>query len=164
LTYIFHVQHELCKAVSAPIAAKVRQAERAVEAARSDLEALKAEQGDSLKNIDSRGRGRPKDFDQHLAIARQHLECEVSESERIKVVKEELRAYNRGISEAYHFLDPLTGDRQSPAFLTDKIQVKTDGIRYVAEQENLRESSLARIDKAERVLPKLTNLEFPLLW
>ena len=51
---IFHVQHELCEAVSAPIAGKVRQAERAVEASRLDMEALKVEQGDSLKNMKER--------------------------------------------------------------------------------------------------------------
>lgn len=158
---IFHVQHELCKAVSAPIAAKVRQAERAVDVAKSDLEALKVEQEDSLKNIETRGRGRPKDFDQRVASAGLHLESEVAEFLRIKAVQEELRANNRGISDAYHFLDPLTGKRQSPAIVADKIQVKIDGTRYLAEQENLRESSLARIDKAERVLPKITaSLEF----
>ncbi|MDQ3232592.1 MAG: DUF6399 domain-containing protein [Pseudobdellovibrionaceae bacterium] len=72
-----------------------------------------------------------------------------------------MRANIRGIGEDYHFLDPVSGERLSPGIVTKKIQAGIQRIRLLAEQENLSESSLARIDKAERVLPKITAcLEF----
>jgi hypothetical protein len=153
---IFHVQHELCKAVAAPVALKIRRTERAIQSANEDLNALNLEKEKYLKNIADRGPGRPKDFAQHLAAAHAQLNLETKELERLQAVQEDMRANTRGLGEDYHFLDPLSGERLSPGIVTKKIQARIDRIRLLAEQEKLSESSLARIDKAERVLPKIT--------
>ncbi len=54
---IFHVQHELCKAVAAPVAIKTRRSERAVLSTSEDLNALRIEREDYLENVENRGRG-----------------------------------------------------------------------------------------------------------
>ncbi len=117
---IFHVQIELCKAVAAPIAAKIRRSERAVLRAKENLETVKTEKEDYLESIEDRGRGRPKDFIQHIAKAQLQLESEIRELERLSSIQEEMRGNTRGIGEVYHFLDPLTGERLSPSVVTQK--------------------------------------------
>lgn len=153
---IFHVQHEVCKAVAAPVALKIRKSERAIQAATEDLSDLNREKEDYLKNIANRGPGRPKDFTQHMIAAQAQLDLETRELERLKALQEDMRTNTRGLGEDYHFLDPVSGERLSPGVVTKKIQTRIDKIRLLAEQEGLSESSLARIDKAERVLPKMT--------
>jgi hypothetical protein len=153
---IFHVQHELCKAVAAPVALKIRKSERAIQSVNEDLHALNLEKENYLKNIANRGPGRPKDFTQHMTVAHAQLELETKELERLKALQEDMRTNTRGLGEDYHFLDPVSGERLSPGIVTKKLQARIDTIRQLAEQEGLSESSLARIDKAERVLPKIS--------
>ena len=114
------------------------------------------EKEDYLKNIANRGPGRPKDFTQHMTMAHAQLDLETKELERLKALQEDMRTNTRGLAEDYHFLDPVNGERLSPGVVTKKLQTRIDKIRLLAQQEGLSESSLARIDKAERVLPKIT--------
>jgi hypothetical protein len=135
---------------------KIRKAERAIQSVNEDLHALNLEKENYLKNIANRGPGRPKDFTQHMTVAHAQLELETKELERLKALQEDMRTNTRGLGEDYHFLDPVSGERLSPGIVTKKLQARIDTIRQLAEQEGLSESSLARIDKAERVLPKIS--------
>ena len=125
---VFHVQHELCKAVAAPVATKIRQSERSVQSAKEELNGLQLEKEGYLKTIANRGPGRPKDFDQHLSMAQAQLDVETKDLERLQAMQEEMRANTRDIGEDYHFLDPVNEERLFPAVVTKKSRTELTGL------------------------------------
>jgi len=78
-------------------------------------------------------------------------------SQQRKQVKQSLEA----ISQAYHFVDLERGVRRNGQLIASDIRDQIEAIRSVAQQEHLSQSSLDRIDKAERVVPKMqATIEF----
>ena len=67
----------------------------------------------------------------------------------------------RAIGHAYHFVDLERGVRRNGKLIAGDIQRHIDTIRTVAQQEHLSETCLERIEKAERVVPKMqATIEF----
>jgi hypothetical protein len=65
------------------------------------------------------------------------------------------------IGHAYHFVDLECGVRRNGKLIASDIQVQIDTLRTIAQHEGLRETCLARIEKAERVVPKMqATIEF----
>jgi Family of unknown function (DUF6399) len=65
------------------------------------------------------------------------------------------------IGHAYHFVDFERGVRRNGKLIASDIQVQIDTLRTIAQHEGLRETCLARIEKAERVVPKMqATIEF----
>ncbi len=151
---LFHVQQEGSRAVSGPMAAKARAAEQAVEKAKDNLAKMRISAIEYLMN-DSRGPGRPPDWvarDDELAEAVKRAE---GEAERLQTVREGMRAAVRGLGEDYHFVDLATGERRAGSIVVAKLQQRIDHLRGAAQAEGLAESAIARIAKAERVLPRM---------
>jgi len=69
---LFHVQQSASKATSAPLAAQVRQAERAVEKAHKELDGQRTER-ETYLNQDPKPVGRPPDYAQRIANAQMSL-------------------------------------------------------------------------------------------
>ena len=61
----------------------------------------------------------------------------------------------RGISQAYHLVDLERGVRRNGHLIAANIHAHLDTIRGVAQHEGLSQSGLDRIDKAERMVPKM---------
>ena len=61
----------------------------------------------------------------------------------------------RVMGHAYHFVDLDRGVRRNGKLIASDIPAQIDTLRTIAQQEGLRETCLARIEKAERVVPKL---------
>ena len=61
----------------------------------------------------------------------------------------------RGLSDDYHLADPVHGIRQSGEIIGNKLQERINSIKIIVEKEGLSESSMKRIEKAERVLPAM---------
>ena len=65
------------------------------------------------------------------------------------------------IGHAYHFVDLERGVRRNGKLIVGDIQRHIDTIRTIAQQEHLRETCLERLEKAERVVPKMqATIEF----
>ncbi len=152
---LFHVQQELSRAVAPAAAAKLRAGERAVDEAEKDLVAIRLEAKRYLDELASRGPGRPPGWERRIRDAEATLAAARAEVTRLAEVRDELRGAVRALGAAYHVVDLETGTRLGGSVVRDKLQGAIDKIRAYAEQEELRESALARIDKAERVLPKM---------
>ena len=150
---IFHVQHELSKAVAAPIAAKQRAAAKAVATAEEVLQQAQAQSVHTQPG--RRGPGRPPKAAPSLEQAVQAVEAARHEHQRLTQAREQVGQHIRAISHAYHFVDLERGVRRNGKLIASDMQAQIDTIRTIAQHEGLRESCLERIDKAERVVPKM---------
>ena len=67
----------------------------------------------------------------------------------------------RALGHAYHFVDLERGVRRNGKLSASDIQHQIDMIRDIAQQERLSQSCLDRLEKAERVVPKMqATIEF----
>jgi hypothetical protein len=158
---LFHVQHELVKAVSAPIATKERAAHKAVTDATAPLERLPSDPKRAGDEPGKRAPGRPSQEPVSLEHAEQVLEAARREQVRLTQQREQVQAHIQGIGHDYHFVDLERGVRRNGQLIAADIQEHIEQIRTVAQQEGLSQSCLARIEKAERVVPKMqATIEF----
>src|SRR6266568_3624844 len=158
---LFHVQHELVKAISAPMATKERAAHKAVTDATAQLERLPSDPKRTGDEPAKRGPGRPSKEPVSLEKAEQALEAARREHARLAQQREQVQARIRGIGHDYHFVDLERGVRRNGQLIAADIQEHIEQIRTVAQQEGLSPSCLERIEKAERVVPKMqATIEF----
>ena len=158
---LFHVQYELSKAVSAPMAVKQRTAAKAVAQAEETLkrvhERLDNPDGEPAK----RGPGRPPKAAASLEQVAQDVEGARQEYQRLAGQRETVTQSIRALGQAYHFVDVERGVRRNGKLIAGDIQRHIDTIRTIAQQEHLSETCLGRIEKAERVVPKMqATIEF----
>jgi hypothetical protein len=150
---VFHVQHEVCKATSAPLSSKVRQAEKRVEVAKKDVvqqEAAK-EKFESRK----RGRGRRPNFEKRIDSARQAEQEAQTDLKRRQEQQERARLANRAISRSYHPYHLETGVAQSTEAVASALDTQFAELEAVAQAAGLSERSCERIAKAKRVTVKM---------
>jgi hypothetical protein len=155
------VQYELSKAVSAPMAVKQRTAAKAVAQAEETLKGVH----ERLDNPDGepakRGPGRPPKAAASLEQVAQDVEGARQEYQRLAGQRETVTQSIRALGQAYHFVDVERGVRRNGKLIAGDIQRHIDTIRTIAQQEHLSETCLGRIEKAERVVPKMqATIEF----
>jgi cob(I)alamin adenosyltransferase len=158
---LFHVQHELVKAVSGPMATKERAAQQAVTEATEQLERLQSAPKSASAEPEKRRPGRlPKEavsleHAEHVLVAARH------EHERLAAQRAQVKASIRGIGHDYHFVDLERGVRRNGQLIASDIQGHIEQIRTIAQHEGLSQSCVERIEKAERVVPKMqATIEF----
>jgi hypothetical protein len=158
---LFHVQPELVKAVSGPMATKERAALKAVTEATAQLERLQSDPQSAGDESEKHRPGRPPKEPVSLEHAEQVLAVARREHERLAEQREQVKASIRGIGHDDHCVDLERGVRRNGHLIASDIQGHIEQIRTVAQQEALSQSCLERIDKAERVVPKMqATIEF----
>ena len=158
---LFHVQHELVKAVSGPMAAKERAAHKALSEARDQLARLQSDPQNMGDEPVKRGPGRPPKGPVSLEQAEQALETASREHERLTQQREHVAKRIRGIGHDYHFVDLDRGVRRNGQLIAADIQAHIEQVRAIAQHEGLSQSCLERIEKAGRVVPKMqATIEF----
>jgi hypothetical protein len=96
-----------------------------------------------------------------LEQAQQALAAASQEHERLGQQRKQVKQSIEAIGQAYHFVDLERGVRRNGQLIASDIRAQIETIRSVAQQEHLSQSSLDRIDKAERVVPKMqATIEF----
>lgn len=93
---LFHIQHEVSKAVSLPLASKVRKAKRQVEAAEQVVAQQRQFQQRYEKEVEQngRGQGRPPEFEKNIQKAQQRREEALAALERKTNLQEKARSAN----------------------------------------------------------------------
>jgi hypothetical protein len=158
---LFHVQHELSKAVCAPLASKERAADKVLTEAKVQLDQVQARLENPGDQPEKRGPGRPPKAPMSLEQAQQRLEAASREQERLAQQRQQVKQSIEAVGQAYHFVDIERGVRRNGRLIVADIHTQIEMIRTVAQQENLSQSSLDRIDKAARVVPKMqATIEF----
>jgi transposase len=158
---VFHVQHELSKAVCAPLATKERAAHKAATAAHERLDQIQARLESASDQPEQRGPGRPPKAPVSFEQAQQALEAANQEHERLAQHRERVKQSIQAIGLAYHFVDLERGVRRNGKLIASDIRTQMETIRTVAQHAQLSQRCLDRIDKAERVVPKMqATIEF----
>jgi Family of unknown function (DUF6399) len=158
---LFHVQHELVKAVSGPMATKARAAYQAVTDATEQLARLQSDPQRAGEEPAKRSSGRPPKHPISLEQAEQALDTARREHTRLCEQRAQVQASIQGIGHDYHFVDLERGVRRNGQLIASDIQGHIEQIRSVAQHEGLSQSCLERIDKAERVVPQMqATIEF----
>jgi hypothetical protein len=158
---LFHVQHELVKAVSGPMATKQRAAGKAATEAQERLAQVQGHLQDTGGAPEKRGPGRPARGTANLEQIAHEAHAARQEFERISAQREQVAHSIRAIGHAYHFVDVERGVRRNGKLIAAEIQAQMETIRTVAQQESLSQSCVDRIEKAERVVPKMqATIEF----
>src|SRR5246127_2275596 len=94
---LFHVQHELRKAVSGPMATKERAAYQAITAAREQLEHVQTGPQSAGDEPEPRSPSRPPKAAMSLEQAEQALAAASREHERLAQQRQQIKAHIRGI-------------------------------------------------------------------
>jgi Family of unknown function (DUF6399) len=158
---LFHVQHELVKAVSGPMATKERAAYKAVIEAQEQLQRLQTHPISTGEVPDKRGPGRPSKEPVSLEQAQQALEAATEEHERLAEQRAKVQQSIRDIGHDYHFVNLERGVRRNGQLIAADMQEHIEHIRTIAQHEGLSQSCVERIEKAERVVPKMrATIEF----
>jgi hypothetical protein len=152
---LFHVQHELSKAVSAPMAAKLRAAAKVVVKAEAVLRQVQERLHTSTGEPAKRGPGRPAKVATNLEKVAQDVEAARHEHHRLAGQREQVTQSIRAIGHAYHFVDLERGVRRHGKLIAGDIQAQIDTIRTLAQQAGLSQACFERIEKAERVVPQM---------
>jgi len=96
-----------------------------------------------------------------LEQAEQALEAARREHERLAQQRQQVSTSIRGIGHDDHFVDLERGVRRNGRLIAADIQGHIEQIRAISQHEGLSQSCLDRIDKAERVVPKMqATIEF----
>ena len=141
---LFHVQHEIVKATSGPLASKKRQAEKALAEA---TKALKQQQ-----KAPERQQQECWDVTKRLQVA-QETENEAKLAlETRHAQQQRVQNANRALSAAYHPYDLETGLPRNAESVSDLLEEQFAEIETVAREANLAERSIERISKAKRVV------------
>jgi Family of unknown function (DUF6399) len=152
---LFHVQHELVKAVTGPMATKERAAHKAVSEATAQLEWLQSDPHSAADEFAKRRTGRAPQDPMSLEQAEHALAAARREHARLAEQRAQVKASIRGIGQAYHFVDLERGVRRNGQLIASDIQEHIAQIRSIAQHEGLSQSGLERVEKAERVVPKM---------
>ena len=158
---LFHVQHELSKAVSAPLATKHRAAAKAATKAEETRNRVHERLANAHDEPAQRGPGRPPKVAASLEQVEQDVEAACQEHRRLARQRDIVTQSIRAIGHAYHFVDLERGVRRNGKLIVGDIQGHIDTIRTIIQQEHLSETCMDRIEKAERVVPKMqATIEF----
>jgi hypothetical protein len=152
---VFHVQHELSKAVSAPMASKQRAAAKAATQAEETLKRVQERLDHANDEPAKRGPGRPPQVVSSLEQVQQDVAAARQEHQRLAGQREQVTQSIRAIGRAYHLVDLERGVRRNGKLIAGDIHKQIDTIRTIAQQEGLSETCMDRLEKAERVVPKM---------
>jgi len=147
---LFHVQQEIVRGMSAPLAAKKRQAEKGMEEAfRQRTHHQEAQQ---TYHQGPRSPGRPPDFVQRIQTAQAQEEETEQGLETIQTLQEQTRETLTGLSQAYHPYDLESGAARSPEKVSSSLGHLFSILEQIAHQANLSERCRSKIHKAQRVV------------
>ena len=152
---LFHVQHERSKAVCAPLAPKERAAHKATSEAQERLEQIQSRLESASDQPERRGPGRPPKAPMSLEQAQQALATARQEYERLARQRAQVKQSIQAIGQAYHFVDLERGVRRNGRLIATAIRTQMESMCTVAQHEQLSQRWLERIEKAERVVPKM---------
>ena len=147
---LFHIQHEPCRAVSAPLAAQVRRAEQEMQMGQVELQAC-LEQAQAWP-LQPHGPGRPPNLATRVAAAQDAVAQKEQALGAAKERQERARRAVRGLSKVYHPFELDTGLARSAAQAVIELEQHFGHLKAVAQEASLPERCHKGIDKAHRLV------------
>lgn len=152
---LFHVQNELNKAFVLPMLRQRHRASEALIVARHAHKRQIAEQEEYRAR--PRSRGRPPDFDGRVKAAADVAADALAALNIVEDRSKEWLNKVRDLSLLYHPYDLDTGQPRTDEQLTTALAAAFSRLRELGIEAGLSESSKACIEKAARVMPKMTD-------
>jgi hypothetical protein len=152
---LFHVQHELVKAVSGPMATKERAAQKAVSEATEQLARRQSDPQSTGDEPEKRRPGRAPKAPMSLEQAEHTLATARREHARLAEQRAQVQVSIRGIGHDDRFVDLERGVRRNGQLIAADIQGHIAQIRSIAQHEGLSQSCVECIEQAERVVPTM---------
>lgn len=157
---IFHVQNEIVKGTSGPLAKKIKKTQKALEKSSEEVN----RRIDEKVKYDSKesGPGRPPQFNKKIenALLKETVAMRALEAAQSHQIR--MRQAVRKISNIYHPVDLETGKLKSGEGISDSLNQCFTEIETVAEKAKLSERSFKRIKKAKNVMT--TNMVATILF
>ncbi len=150
---LFHVQHEVVKGTSLPLAGQVRQAEEAVTQATQVLTRHQADQAAYERRV--RGPGRPPDVTKRLDQAQAQVAEANTRLDAAQSRQTQARQAMQGISTAYHPYDVESGQPRTAEQVSSELQASMHELDTVVREANLSERCHQKIRKATRVVTQM---------
>jgi hypothetical protein len=147
---LFHVQHEVCKAVSLPLARRVEQASTVLTDAKTTTERAKAAKLEY--ESEKHGPGRPPDLAGRITLAEQAEAVALQRLDQAIDDQDNARKANVGISMAYHPYSLVDGAARSPEQVDQELRRELTVVDAVAASAGLKDKARAGIAKAGRVV------------
>ncbi|MBK1736174.1 hypothetical protein CKO15_13005 [Halorhodospira abdelmalekii] len=154
-TDLFHMQHEVNRATSLPLARAEQQAEKGERMAKARLEIEHIEERSYREQ--SHGPGRPPAFAARIERAEDAKAQAILAHERAQALREEARELNRTLSEVDHPYDLENGQARSPERLAEQLKTIFSRLAEISEEVNLSSKLCAHLAKAKRLTRHLVN-------
>lgn len=151
---LFHVQHEVVKATSLPLARQVKQAEAAVAHARGQWQAAREAQA-AFERQPQPARGRPPAFEARTQATLVALGQAERDQQQALQQQTDARECVRELSALYHPYDLQTGRAQPVERVAQRIGDAWARVHQLAETADLPSRARERIEKAKRVTTQL---------
>ena len=151
---LFHVQHEVVKATSLPLARQVKQAEAAVAHARGQWQAAREAQA-AFERQPQPARGRPPAFEARTQATLVALGQAERDQQQALQQQADARECVRELSALYHPYDLQTGRAQPVERVAQRIGDAWARVHQLAETADLPSRARERIEKAKRVTTQL---------
>lgn len=151
---LFHVQHEVVKATSLPLARQVKQAEAAVAHARGQWQAAREAQA-AFERQPQPARGRPPAFEARTQATLVALAQAERDQQQALQQQTDARECVRELSALYHPYDLQTGRAQPVERVAQRIGDAWARVHQLAETADLPSRARERIEKAKRVTTQL---------
>ena len=146
---LFHVQQELTRATSAPLRAKLKQAEKAYDESITHVERLRrAHEGYVQSN---KAPCAWSELDKQIADADAYSEAELRHFNAIKKYCDDAKDAKKALGKAYHPYDLNTGKPQSAEEIGNELEKQFTIIQLAADNAELSENCNKRLEKAHRV-------------
>lgn len=147
---LFHVQHEVVKATSLPLAHQVKQAEAAVAHARGQWQAAREAQA-AFERQPQPARGRPPAFEARTQATLVALGQAERDQQQALQQQTDARECVRELSALYHPYDLQTGRAQPVERVAQRIGDAWARVHQLAETADWPSRARERIEKAKRV-------------
>lgn len=151
---LFHVQHEVVKATSLPLARQVKQAEATVAQARGQWQAAREAQA-AFERQPQPSRGRPPAFEARTQATLVALEQAEHDQQQALRQQTDARECVRELSALYHPYDLQTGRAQPVERVAQRIGDAWARVHQLAKAADLPSRARERIEKAKRVTTQL---------
>jgi hypothetical protein len=152
---LFHVQQELTRATSAPLRAKIRQAEKTYADSIARVQSLQQEhEGYARSNKAPCGW---TEMSRQANAAKTHAEAEFQSLNAVKKYHHDIKEAKKALGDAYHPYDLQTASSQSCEEINEALEKQFSIIQSAADNAELSDNSLKRLDKAHRVFNGMIN-------
>ncbi|MCP3850566.1 MAG: hypothetical protein GY694_10060 [Gammaproteobacteria bacterium] len=150
----FHVQYEISKGTSFPLASALRNAMKSLDKAKEKTK--KAEEIAKIFRKDKNSSERlPRYVERPLKYAKENEEDARLRVEEARKNKEKMREEIRGISECYHPFDLETGSPRDATQVGNDLEEHFEKINDISEKASLSQKCFEHIKKAYRVVPNM---------